>query len=631
MKKIIVILIAVIALLCTVAYADELVTREINGKVSLWEREITLTDLHGKEARMPILITLKVKEPVKLTLLPAVEAYTDQVYMAKVEREGVAQAYIAVTSAKRGLHHNLNNYTNEKLQEYINSVIYTSFDSENSRSEVRESAGGNTYVMVDADYARMLSTIYENFRIEIYLTKPNTSDPNNIVFEPLTDKDKAFGLEIFQGIWLETPAGPATDYELTYSLNKSFMEEYGLMEYALLADSIENTSVVFHIQSDLGRISLVSGDKDLLNLSIIPQGKGIEIQSNLLGSKALFISYDKLKEFGFGKNLSEKALDETVLAEAAQVFLSINFDKTTAAIQDSLSSVERKDGTLVFSLPTEKVMTVVQTFIDDVTASGAVTVLTSLLGGAKNGVDFNAFFNALAAEYSDFLPESGNLLDLTLSGGKNGSPLEINGTLNYCTTEYAGYDTAAKQFRYEKKKHIISFVSVVSSNDEDFLLSSSATFDSANLESVLGARYDLKIDADALIESELTLGRFSGNTLTPFFSISFFTDAPSVDTGDEQSFILSLNLPDDQGNMNGMFSFTGKRVESDGFHIAYLYTNLFGYDDPVAAMTFNSKFGEEIDAESAAEVYNIEELTDKDVDELISLAFSNLSASFSEE
>lgn len=172
-------------------YSD--VIQVVYGKVKLWDS----TDYEaeeGTDALPPVKVTLETKTPVVLVNFDSPEGY-----FGMVARDGIAPAFISITPAHMGEHYNLNDYTVDMLMNYIKGVVDGSFDEDNYTSEILQSEGGNTYVAISDDTTRSISTIYDDFVMEIY--QFNSDKEGKII--PLTDADKAFALEIFQGIWTE--------------------------------------------------------------------------------------------------------------------------------------------------------------------------------------------------------------------------------------------------------------------------------------------------------------------------------------------------------------------------------------------------------------------------------------------
>jgi hypothetical protein len=189
MKKLILMLCVILALGCTAAFAEE-----ISGKVTLLQTTAIDLDEAGNEVERPVKVTLEVAEPVKLTV-----AFfdKDEGYVGMVSRNNLAAA-VSVRPANRGPHHNLNEYTDEMLKAYVDEVAKNNFEP-GYTYEVAKSEGGNTYVAITDGTTRSISTIYDDFFMEIYQLH---ADENGVI-SGLTEEDNAFALEIFQGIWTE--------------------------------------------------------------------------------------------------------------------------------------------------------------------------------------------------------------------------------------------------------------------------------------------------------------------------------------------------------------------------------------------------------------------------------------------
>ena len=169
----------------------------VDGKVTLWDSSLVEVDETQADPLPSVKVTLETKAPVMLVDFGVDEATLG--YYGMVAREGTAPALISITPAHMGEHYNLNNYTMDMLMDYIHGIVDGNYDENNYTSEVLQSEGGNTYVAITDGTTRSISTIYDDFVMEIY--QFNMDEEGNII--PLTDEDKAFALEIFQGIWTE--------------------------------------------------------------------------------------------------------------------------------------------------------------------------------------------------------------------------------------------------------------------------------------------------------------------------------------------------------------------------------------------------------------------------------------------
>lgn len=170
----------------------------VDGKVTLWDS--TLIEVaEGADPLPPVKVTLETKTPVMLINFGTDP--TTQGYLGMVVREGLAPAFVSITPAHMGEHYNLNSYTMDMMQDYIKGVVDGNYDDESYTAEILKSEGGNTYIAIsDGDnMTRSISTIYDDFVMEIY--QFNMNEEGDII--ALTDEDKAFAIEVFQGIWTE--------------------------------------------------------------------------------------------------------------------------------------------------------------------------------------------------------------------------------------------------------------------------------------------------------------------------------------------------------------------------------------------------------------------------------------------
>jgi polyhydroxyalkanoate synthesis regulator phasin len=120
-------------------------------------------------------------------------------YVGIFTREGLAPLYVAFTVANLGYGYNLNNYTDEEMKNYINSIVADlGLEEGKYKSEVVTSAGGNKYVAIEDDESRMISIIYDDINMTVYQMNMNEE---TYEFIPLTQADKDFAVDVFQGIW----------------------------------------------------------------------------------------------------------------------------------------------------------------------------------------------------------------------------------------------------------------------------------------------------------------------------------------------------------------------------------------------------------------------------------------------
>jgi len=194
MKKLMIALCLMLALsLCAGALADPV---EVTGKVVLWETSSVEMDAQGNRVTNNVKITFEPKSPATL------EAYdlgaSSDGYFCSITREGVAPVIVAISSADKEAHHNINNYSEEDMKLYIDSQT-SDMEEGSYTTSVETSEGGNKYVVVDDAYSHSLVTIYDNYNMSVVQISANDDGSA----KTLTDADRAFALEVFQGIWTE--------------------------------------------------------------------------------------------------------------------------------------------------------------------------------------------------------------------------------------------------------------------------------------------------------------------------------------------------------------------------------------------------------------------------------------------
>ena len=187
MKKLILALAAILALVSLTAFAEEAAEQ----KVVLWEHTAKETDEAGNEIEVPVKVTLTYKGELDISELDVDLA---DGYFGMIRKEGVAPVTIAITPADYGPHANLNQATDEQLQQFIDAVA-VQFEEGTYTSEIRKSESGNVYLAVGDGVTRSMWTIYEDTMMEIIQHRDD--------FSELTEEDLAFALDVGQGIWME--------------------------------------------------------------------------------------------------------------------------------------------------------------------------------------------------------------------------------------------------------------------------------------------------------------------------------------------------------------------------------------------------------------------------------------------
>jgi hypothetical protein len=185
---------------CALAEEDDIpgVTtsiQEVTGKVVLWEHNLAY---EGDEDGETIKVTFETDTPVTVESMIFDETVGDM-YIGTFTREGVARLNVAFTVANLGYGYNLNNYTDEEMQAYIASLVADlGLEEGQYKAEVVTSAGGNKYVTIEDGSNRMISIIYDDINMTVYQMNYDEKTNESI---PLTQADKDFAVEVFQGIW----------------------------------------------------------------------------------------------------------------------------------------------------------------------------------------------------------------------------------------------------------------------------------------------------------------------------------------------------------------------------------------------------------------------------------------------
>ena len=194
MKKLMIVCCMILALaLCAGAVADPV---EVTGKVVLWETSAEEADTQEKQGTSKIRISFEPRSPVTLEELDTGDVFDD--YICSITREGVAPVIVAISGTDKEAHHNINNYSEEDMKLYIDSQT-SGMEEENYSTSIETSEAGNKYVVVEDAFSHSLVTIYDNYNISVVQISANDDG----TARSLTDADRDFALEVFQGIWME--------------------------------------------------------------------------------------------------------------------------------------------------------------------------------------------------------------------------------------------------------------------------------------------------------------------------------------------------------------------------------------------------------------------------------------------
>ncbi len=166
----------------------------VTEKTVLWEHTMQENDENGNDVEVTVKVTIDPKSPITIQTFYAPDQAKD-FYFAQISREGEPSSIIlSLASAEMGAHANLNNATEEELKAY-GEQMSMQFDEDKAQVTSFKSEGGNTYLVAQDGVQAIVSTIYEDFKIDMYQARSD--------FSPLTEEDRAFAVEIFQSIWTE--------------------------------------------------------------------------------------------------------------------------------------------------------------------------------------------------------------------------------------------------------------------------------------------------------------------------------------------------------------------------------------------------------------------------------------------
>ena len=185
MKKLVFVLLAIFALSCITAMAEE------PFKVTLWEHTAKDIDEAGNLIDVPVKVTLTLDTPVEIN---EIESEINDGFFATISREGVTPVTVAITPADYGPHANLNDATEEQLNLYLD-VVAEQYDEASVIKEIRKTASGNVYLCAGVPTTYSIWQVYEDTIIEIIQNSEDLTD--------LTAEDQNFAVEVLQGIWME--------------------------------------------------------------------------------------------------------------------------------------------------------------------------------------------------------------------------------------------------------------------------------------------------------------------------------------------------------------------------------------------------------------------------------------------
>lgn len=603
-KNLFVILALVLAMLLSTAFAEGTgvgETKTVSGKITLWTHDVVIMDQADEMMTYPMNVTFEPKSPVELTILPVAEQLQNDICMASVSREGLANVMIAISPADRGLHFNLNNYTDEMLADYIKSVAEANFPDGEYVSEVRKSEGGNTYVSVGNGYQETLSTIYDDFIMEFFLMH----DPVNGELVPLTDEDRAFNVEMFQSVWTEDAKAPTMDTAIQLSLNEKFVSDLGFPDAANLTKMINDLSIQFHGQDKYVRFVLKSGAEEIMNFDISMREDGsVVLLSNTFGDKGILLTTDFIKKAEEEANAA-KAADAQQMIELSNLTGQIDLSKSVEAMMSAADISMTDEGALNFKISAENAKNILNALKEDVKASGLIQkMIPSDLKISDEDIS-SAFDQVVESMTGSFRQDE--FLDVTVGANESGDQV-ISGTIKYNGTDYE-FDETTNELKTVVVPTTLSFATVVKMMEDGmrFEMAEYNGPDDAEVRSTILMNVDLPANGE--FSGDLTFGTTNNGVFKSTFSVTAKNTKASEELDEMDTTKVTFNVADANGNLNEMFNVVSLFTGHGGDNIQAFMVNVTGYEDPVLAVRTTQVFGEDIKAPEVTELVPITELT----------------------
>jgi hypothetical protein len=603
-KNLFVILALVLAMLLSTAFAEGTgvgETKTVSGKITLWTHDVVIMDQADEMMTYPMNVTFEPKSPVELTILPVAEQLQNDICMASVSREGLANVMIAISPADRGLHFNLNNYTDEMLADYIKSVAEANFPDGEYVSEVRKSEGGNTYVSVGNGYQETLSTIYDDLIMEFFLMH----DPVNGELVPLTDEDRAFNVEMFQSVWTEDAKAPTMDTAIQLSLNEKFVSDLGFQDAANLTKMINDLSIQFHGQDKYVRFVLKSGAEEIMNFDISMREDGsVVLLSNTFGDKGILLTTDFIKKAEEEANAA-KAADAQQMIELSNLTGQIDLSKSVEAMMSAADISMTDEGALNFKISAENAKNILNALKEDVKASGLIQkMIPSDLKISDEDIS-SAFDQVVESMTGSFRQDE--FLDVTVGANESGDQV-ISGTIKYNGTDYE-FDETTNELKTVVVPTTLSFATVVKMMEDGmrFEMAEYNGPDDAEVRSTILMNVDLPANGE--FSGDLTFGTTNNGVFKSTFSVTAKNTKASEELDEMDTTKVTFNVADANGNLNEMFNVVSLFTGHGGDNIQAFMVNVTGYEDPVLAVRTTQVFGEDIKAPEVTELVPITELT----------------------
>ena len=603
-KNLFVILALVLAMLLSTAFAEGTgvgETKTVSGKITLWTHDVVIMDQADEMMTYPMNVTFEPKSPVELTILPVAEQLQNEICMASVSREGLANVMIAISPADRGLHFNLNNYTDEMLADYIKSVAEANFPDGEYVSEVRKSEGGNTYVSVGNGYQETLSTIYDDLIMEFFLMH----DPVDGELVPLTDEDRAFNVEMFQSVWTEDAKAPTMDTAIQLSLNEKFVSDLGFPDAANLTKMINDLSIQFHGQDKYVRFVLKSGAEEIMNFDISMREDGsVVLLSNTFGDKGILLTTDFIKKAEEEANAA-KAADAQQMIELSNLAGQIDLSKSVEAMMSAADISMTDEGALNFKISAENAKNILNALKEDVKASGLIQkMIPSDLKISDEDIS-EAFDQVVESMTGSFRQDE--FLDVTVGANESGDQV-ISGTIKYNGTDYE-FDETTNELKTVVVPTTLSFATVVKMMEDGmrFEMAEYNGPDDAEVRSTILMNVDLPANGE--FSGDLTFGTTNNGVFKSTFSVTAKNTKASEELDEMDTTKVTFNVADANGNLNEMFNVVNLFTGHGGDNIQAFMVNVTGYEDPVLAVRTTQVFGEDIKAPEVTELVPITELT----------------------
>jgi len=603
-KNLFVILALVLAMLLSTAFAEGTgvgETKTVSGKITLWTHDVVIMDQADEMMTYPMNVTFEPKSPVELTILPVAEQLQNDICMASVSREGLANVMIAISPADRGLHFNLNNYTDEMLADYIKSVAEANFPDGEYVSEVRKSEGGNTYVSVGNGYQETLSTIYDDFIMEFFLMH----DPVNGELVPLTDEDRAFNVEMFQSVWTEDAKAPTMDTAIQLSLNEKFVSDLGFPDAANLTKMINDLSIQFHGQDKYVRFVLKSGAEEIMNFDISMREDGsVVLLSNTFGDKGILLTTDFIKKAEEEANAA-KAADAQQMIELSNLAGQIDLSKSVEAMMSAADISMTDEGALNFKISAENAKNILNALKEDVKASGLIQkMIPSDLKISDE--DISSAFDQVVESMTGYFRQD-EFLDVTVGANESGDQV-ISGTIKYNGTDYE-FDETTNELKTVVVPTTLSFATVVKMMEDGmrFEMAEYNGPDDAEVLSTILMNVDLPANGE--FSGDLTFGTSDKGVFKSTFSVTAKNTKASEELDEMDTTKVTFNVADANGNLNEMFNVVSLFTGHGGDNIQAFMVNVTGYEDPVLSVRTTQVFGEDIKAPEVTELVPITELT----------------------